>query len=358
MALPHIRYVEDETFRLDDGNEVYVTNKYSILSGPEEWLAPVGLASLAKAMREADSENTRAFYISSDPPDRFDARYPGHLLDIRLELSRDPKRLGVAVTIEREVDEEADVRQEFSNLLASLVDRHRGSYFELERNENAPEWFTVRFDIPTRGKRVSDALAIGQEAEALLNAAQGGRLSLQSAVDLVRTGHGPALVGQQEGPWFDGKGAPYVLANDAQKWELAKDVASFANSESGGLIFIGAHTKRRQDGDIIQSVTDFELSLVEPARYRSVLTARVHPRVEGLEVRTVSTEGTRGVAYIYIPPQREEVKPFVVKGVVVSSGVRDTHVSIPVRDGEDTRYADPAEVHSLLQAGRIALRRQ
>ena len=61
------------------------------------------------------------------------------------------------------------------------------------------------------------------------------------------------------------------------------------------------------------------------------------------------------MAYIYVPPQRAELKPFVVKGVVVSGSIRAAHVSIPVRDGEDTRYADPTEVHSLLQAGRVAL---
>jgi len=48
MPLRRIRYVGFTSFALPGGNEIYVTNKYSILSGPEEWLAPIGLSSLRR----------------------------------------------------------------------------------------------------------------------------------------------------------------------------------------------------------------------------------------------------------------------------------------------------------------------
>jgi hypothetical protein len=361
MTLARIRYdSEEHVFTVEGGGDIYVTNKYGILSGPEQWLAPVALASLAKAIRAADTEDTRKLFISTDAPDRFDSRYPDHLLNIQLQRAPDPTRVGVLLTVERPVDDEdeGDVNRELSRLLTPLVQRHRGSGFEVTRNFDAPQWFEVSFNVSTRGKTVADALSIGREVEALLGAVTGGRLSLQSAIDLVRAGKAATLIGLQEGSWFDGKSAPYLLATDAQRWELAKEVASFANSEQGGLILIGARTKSQPNGDVVQSVCDFELSRIQPGIYRRILAARVHPRVEGLEVRTVSCTASRGIAYIHIPPQRDEIKPFVVKGVVVAGDVRGTHVSIPVRDGEDTRYADPAEIHSLLQAGRMALRQR
>ena len=65
------------TLRLPGGHEIFVTNKYVILSGPEEWLDPVGLASLAAAMRESqepardlygqDYDPTGRLYCSADP---------------------------------------------------------------------------------------------------------------------------------------------------------------------------------------------------------------------------------------------------------------------------------------------------
>jgi hypothetical protein len=356
MALPRIRFIGSQTFRLDDGNEVFVTNKYVILSGPREWLDPIGLASLAKAMRDDDDTASNRLYISTDSPAKFDDRYPQHLLDVYLERSAREKYIGVAFLVERDVDEpDAAVTKELSTLLAPLVDRHSGDHFTAERHMDWPDQVVVRFELPTRGKSIGDALAIGAEAEALVHAAGGGALTLRSVVDLVRAGRGTALIGQPEGEWFDGKGAPYRLSTEEEKWELAKDVAAFANSESGGLIFIGAKTRRLHDGDVVRSLSDFELDLAKPPQYRSNLAAKLHPAIEGLEIRTVPTTGTRGMAYIYIPPQRAELKPFVVKGVVVSGKARLMHVSIPVRDGEGTRYASPSEVHSLLQAGRVAL---
>ena len=368
MALPRLRYVGYTTFRLPDGHEIFVTNKSVILSGPEEWLAPIGLASVAAAMRESqdpvrelygeDRDPTGRLYVSTDSPDRFDAKYPGNLLGVWLERSSEIALIGIGVGIERDdpAEPDADLRRELGDILDPLFDRHGAANFATTRNRDAPELVSVHFEISTRGKTIGDALSIGREAKALLEAARGGSLTLETATDLVRSGHAAVLIGQPEGPWFDGKGAPYQLATDADKWELAKDVGAFANASAGGLILLGARTRKGQNGDVVQSISSFELSMFSPSRYRNIVTRRLHPAVEGLEVRAVPITAARGVGYIYIPPQREESKPFVLAGVVVASRHRATHVSIPERDGEDTRFADATEVRSLLQAGRIALR--
>jgi hypothetical protein len=242
--------------------------------------------------------------------------------------------------------------------LDPLVDRHGATNYAFTRNDDYPELVAVHFEIPTRGKTIGDAVSIGREAEALLHAAAGGGLTLETATDLVRSGRAAVLIGQPEGPWFDGKRAPYQLATDADKWELAKDIGAFANATTGGLILLGARTRKGQNGDVVRSISSFDLSMFSPSRYRNIVRRRLHPAVEGLEVRAVPITPTHGIGYIYIPPQREESKPFVLGGVVVAGAHRAMHVSIPERDGEDTRFADAAEVRSLLQAGRIALRQR
>jgi hypothetical protein len=69
---------------------------------------------------------------------------------------------------------------------------------------------------------------------------RGLRQSLRGRFSL---GHAKVLIGQREGSWFDGKSAPYQLTTEEQKWELAKDVGAFANSETGSLIVVGAKTQ-------------------------------------------------------------------------------------------------------------------
>jgi hypothetical protein len=64
---------------------VFGTNKYGILSGPKEWLAPAGLASLAKALRKAESEYSRGLYVSSDPHRQ-----------VRQQVPREPSASSVA----------------------------------------------------------------------------------------------------------------------------------------------------------------------------------------------------------------------------------------------------------------------
>jgi hypothetical protein len=82
MALPRIRHIGGTTFRLPGGDEIYVTNKFDILSGPQESLAPIGLASVAEAMRDADDEGSNRLYVSTDAPEKFDYKYPGHIRDV------------------------------------------------------------------------------------------------------------------------------------------------------------------------------------------------------------------------------------------------------------------------------------
>ena len=47
---------------------------------------------------------------------------------------------------------------------------------------------------------------------------------------IVATGDFEALIGASETAWFECKGQPYQLQDEALKRELAKDVSSFANA--------------------------------------------------------------------------------------------------------------------------------
>jgi hypothetical protein len=108
-------------------------------------------------------------------------------------------------------------------------------------------------------------------------------------VGLLRTGFAQSLVDQAEGQWFDAKREPYRLDDTLQKFELAKDVAAFANTVNGGIIVVGARTRRLHDEDVVQAITEIPLHLVNRGSYRHIIADRVHPQVEGLEIGLVES---------------------------------------------------------------------
>jgi len=86
---------------------------------------------------------------------------------------------------------------------------------------------------------------------------------------LSRARRGEPLVGTEESDQLDFKLAPYVPDAPHQKWELAKDVAAFANRR-GGVIVIGVHTERRPN-KIIELAGE-----IRPVRKAVVVTCPPH----------------------------------------------------------------------------------
>ena len=341
-------------FELYDGSELD-TYPRSMLVLSAEKASPIGLTSLRNAMREADTWEARTLYFERMPKDFRGVVDFGFRVDVRLDLSDDGRGILIAIGTDELPDrpDDATIRR----VLAPLLARNRCSdvSFGPDPAVNG-ERVVGRFAVPTRNRTVGDALRVGDQAWALITALDGGRLTLESTVGLLRTGFAHSLVDQPEGPWFDAKRAPYRTSEETHKFELAKDVAAFANTADGGMIVIGARTRRTDDADIVTAITDVALNLIKPSSYRQIIADRVHPQVEGLDIGLVERADGRGVAYIHVPAQRSELQPFVVKGAIVDGKVSAKFVSLPERVGEDTRHASIAEIHSLLQAGRVALR--
>lgn len=152
--------------------------------------------------------------------------------------------------------------------------------------------------------------------------------------------------------WLDAKRAPYKLSSDAEKWEIAKDVASFANSDRDAIILIGVTTEGTPNGDVLTAARPFHLLEMDvPARDRIV------PLILDLDIGVVEVRDGFGYGWIRIPQQPSELKPFLVAGALVTAGFLGAHVAIPFRAVEDTAYLDAAAIHSFIAAGRASLRR-
>ncbi|WP_433295953.1 AlbA family DNA-binding domain-containing protein [Pseudonocardia sp. CA-142604] len=214
----------------------------------------------------------------------------------------------------------------------------------------------IRIEFPARGKVVRDAFNFGNRVSGLISALGGANLSPFTAWGLLQGGHGDALVGQMESSWLDVKSAAYNLDSLSDKVELAQDVARFANAEQGGLLIIGMRTKRVSREEIISGLTRTTIDTRTPRRYRDIIDKRVFPPIDDLRVELFTTGSDIKLIGMYVPPQQEENKPFLVHGAIVNGRYEGGFISIVRRRGEDSIPISGPAIHSTLAAGRALLR--
>lgn len=320
-----------------------------------EDVIPVPVADLRAAIGEASAVRFGAdIWLFWDGSEALGE--PDYRDDIALVLD-DGELLALAIgDIPRYIDE--DYEKALFDVLEPLAERHAAEVvgFYDPADHMWPNNIAIGFRLREASRPVGDLLRLAELGRALMIALRTGPLTAAMARELVASGHGKALEGLAESAWLDVKQAPYGLAEggrvgNAAAWELAKDVAAFANAE-GGIIVIPGRERRSHHVAVIDEITDLPLEVVNPQQYRDTLSTRVYPLVADLEVGIHESAPGRGRLWIYVPRQAEELKPFLVNGAVFDDRVHTTHVSIPRRVGADTRYAPIAEVHALLVAGR------
>jgi hypothetical protein len=249
---------------------------------------------------------------------------------------------------------------ELRRLVSPVLDRFRANWSGVWTDGEYATGLIVGViaSIDVRRRTVGELFELGSDLSDLLTAYSGaGELTARSVFDVVRGGRAAVLVGQREGPWLDAKEDPYPVQTEGQKFELAKDVAAFANMGRGALIVLGLRTSRDRNGDVIDAPRPFPLNDMNVEAFRDVLRDRIVPAILDIEVGVVEARAGRGYGYIFIPEQPPELLPYVVAGTLIGGTVAGAHVSVPYRAGEDTAFADAARVHGLIVAGRVALRR-
>lgn len=167
-------------------------------------------------------------------------------------------------------------------------------------------------------------------------------------VDALARTDPTSLIGAVETEQVDFKLGPYVLAEKHQKWELAKDVAAFANRR-GGLIVIGIETQRLVN-EIVEAalaIRPVRKTVVDLQQHRSVVDSWIYPRPVGIDIRWYPPETSEdsGLLVIEIPAQCEESMPFMVREMTDPQGSFRGAVGIPRRDGERIVWDSPSDIH-------------
>ena len=215
-------------------------------------------------------------------------------------------------------------------------------------------WYLV-FGASTRSRTLEDLHAAGREVLSLLEAASDGTLTRETVGDLVRGGQATALIGQPEGHWLDVKAQHYDLGTPRGRISLAQSVARFANAEDGGIVVVGMNTKRIPGGEEIRSVCPVPSDGSMPRRYQQALDEHLYPPLEGVTIDAIDHAGGM-LMVVEVPPQPEELKPFLVHGAIVDGTIEGAFISIVRRRGEASIPITAPMIHASLAAGRALLR--
>jgi len=156
------------------------------------------------------------------------------------------------------------------------------------------------------------------------------------------------LIGTDESDQVDFKLAPYQLDENHQKWELAKDVAAFANKR-GGVIVIGVECPKRVN-EIVETATNIRpvrKAVVNLQQYPSVVDAWIYPRPEGVDFRWYPPDAAEesGLLLIEVPAQRRGNIPFIVRDMREPDAEFKGAIGIPRRDGARIIWETAQDIH-------------
>jgi hypothetical protein len=360
-VIPTVRYDRGRNAWFFGDHQRYSDGAYSIVVKRND-LSEASATDLARALRKARQYDAwpEAVVIDLAPDDEYSPKesivdpISFHLLDdgrlaIRCGLTSD-EYFGDEVHFQATVARllEPMLRRVKAQLVSVGADDHRST---------APYFHEAVVTTFTRNKSLEQLYEIGESVCRLFDASTARGLTRGSVVDLILGGRPDLLIGLPEGEWLDVKSQHYDIATTHGKISLAQAVGRFANAEEGGILVVGMDTKRIPGGEIIRSVRPVTIDAVTIRRYRQTIEHRLVPFPSNLKILPVEITAGQGLVVVSIPPQEEDLKPFLVHGAIVDGRIEGTFISIVRRSGEDSIPVTAQQIHSTLAAGRALLRR-
>lgn len=340
-------------FEVDDDDD-----DEEALLAPLQVVRDASLTALRRAVAkyarriQLPSDKAVEMRISEDAPESFIAEDAVYLAT-RLRITADE----VVVVAESPTTALPQSSDPVVRLLRPLVKARRCRVASVMRIEGSRgDALEVEVEVPTHGRTVGDALAIGDDVRRLLEAAFAtGPLRPSTAADLLRTGHHEVLIGQPESDWLEAKSRLYEL-DEVGRFHLACDVAAFANA-GGGVIAIGLQTAKVRGRHIISCFRGIPLERFNLAAHQAVLRTWIYPHPHGVRFDLALTDHNPdiGLVVIEVPAQPIALKPFFVRRAQLAGRIRTENFVVPIRAGDATSPWDLVELHALIVAGRAAL---
>jgi hypothetical protein len=180
-------------------------------------------------------------------------------------------------------------------------------------------------------------------------------LALENLASIVADAKFEELVGEVEGQFFDVKSQPYKFSEglDAKR-EFAKDVAAFGNAQ-GGYILVGFTTKTSTTsyGEEIADVHPVPADLFNIDQHIKLLQEWLYPQPVGVQINFVpfGPDSTKGILVVFIPPQNERSKPFLLTKTLTDKKSTDVIIAYVERRLDFTDARSVVELHHALRIG-------
>lgn len=138
--------------------------------------------------------------------------------------------------------------------------------------------------------------------------------------NILETNNFNEFLGLKEDDFFEAKGKDaYDLNLAKDRYELVKDVSSFANNK-GGYLIIGLKTMPlvEENTDNVTTFDLFENNQVDIEKVKGVIKDNIFPKIKDLNIFWVESleNKKKGIIVIYIPEQNESDKFFIIKNLV------------------------------------------
>lgn len=180
-------------------------------------------------------------------------------------------------------------------------------------------------------------------------------LALEHLASIVADAKFEELVAEVEGQFFDVKSQPYKFSEglDAKR-EFAKDVAAFGNAQ-GGYILVGFTTKTSitSYGEEIADVHPVPADLFNIDQHIKLLQEWLYPQPVGVQINFVpfGPDSTKGILVVFIPPQNERSKPFLLTKTLTDKKSTDVIIAYVERRLDFTDARSVVELHHALRIG-------
>jgi hypothetical protein len=349
---------DNRNWPLRDTGEGFIAHE-SDLRGIKAVDLQSALRSYCKYMWGDPSQGEVDLAVADVPEEYVDDEAPPS--EIAFSLKEGQLRLSLTPWIDDYIDEYSGDDEAYKESLTLLLNRTKCELLHLGAHPNtgaAPPYLTeVHIRTPMRGWSLADMHAVGENVLAFIRTLQGGALTRETTVSLLRAGKGDLLIGQPEGPWLDVKVDHYGLSpGHPGRISLAQSVARFANAEHGGVVVVGMKGKKVPNGEIIRSVHPVPFDNRMQRKYEKVIEQHLYPPPDYLTIELVPY-GQGMLVVLSLPPQPEELKPFLVHGAIVDGAFEGTFISIVRRRGEDSIPITAQSIHTTMAVGRALLRR-
>ena len=341
----------DDHQRTGDGADTLILKEFDL-----DKLSATEFAALV--MNPDDDGGYESVGVDRAPPDQYS---PKHSVVDQVGFRLVDRRFVVSAgfTTDTYLDGDEEAMELYGPIVSPALQRRGMTLVGMHTDGrgSSPYYPEVYFS-PQRECTLHELYDIGHDICELLNACENGEPTRATTAHLIRGGKTELLIGFAEGPWFDAKSQLYNASDSGGKISIAQSVARFANGDQGGLLVFGLGTKHTAGGgEVISKLQPVPLTPKLRRQYEQVLEQYLFPMPFGLGIFTVETSASHGLLVIELPPQPEELKPFLVHGAIVDGKVEGTFISIVRRSGENSVPITGPQIHSTLAAGRALLRR-